>query len=113
MANTEPATVDTQLAEYRARWEQRHPDQAARPEDFRAAYQFAWDLAHTPGIQYGRSWADVGPEFQRQWFLHGNGLSWESASDLMREVWEDASDRGHRILEGDQRAPQPERHARA
>ena len=55
MANTEPATVDTQLAEYRARWEQRHPDQAARPEDFRAAYQFAWDLAHTPGIQYGRA----------------------------------------------------------
>jgi hypothetical protein len=111
MANTEQATADAQLAAYWARWQQRHAGEVAAEQDIAAAYHFASDLAHTTGIQYGRSWADIAPEFQRQWLLHGSGLSWASASDLMREVWEDASNGGRRILEGDRQAP--EHHARA
>ncbi|HLH21848.1 MAG TPA: hypothetical protein VK066_04965 [Chloroflexota bacterium] len=110
MADDDRAAEDAGLAEYRARWEQRHAGQGEHWEDYAAAYRFARDLAHTPGIEYGRSWADVAPEFQRQWTLHGSGQSWDSVADLMREVWEDASDDGRLLLEGEHRAPEPERH---
>jgi hypothetical protein len=112
MAETDREGWDAKLADYRARWEQRHAGEGGRWEDYAPAYQLAWELSHTPGIEYGRSWADVAPEFQRQWLLRGNGMSWERVEPLMREVWEDVTDGGRLIVEGERRAPEPERHPR-
>ncbi|HEY7064410.1 MAG TPA: hypothetical protein VII06_23230 [Chloroflexota bacterium] len=112
MADQAHDTWDAQAAEYRARWEQRHAAEGGRWEDYAPAYALAWRLAHTPGIEYGRSWADVAGEFERRWEQQGSTLPWERVSALMREVWAEVTDDGRRILGGEHRAPTPERHAR-
>ena len=113
MVDHDRDSKDAALAAYRARWEQRAAANGRHGADYGPVAELAWNLAHTTGIQYGRSWADVAPEFERQWVRRDRGPGWDSVAELMREVWEDASDHGRRILEGDRRAPEPERHAPA
>lgn len=110
MQGRDAAGWDAQAARYRAAWERDQAGQGGSWDEIAPAYRLAWDLAHTPGLEYGRSWADVAPEFERQWARHGSGLGWERAGAVMRHVWEDVTNNGRVILEGDQRAPQPERH---
>ena len=108
MPETNRDSWDEKLVDYRAHWEQHYGRQGARWDEYEAAYRYAWELANTPGIQYGRSWADVEPEFQRGWQTQGSGLGWETVRDLMHDVWDEATSGGSKILEGDQRAPEPE-----
>ncbi len=113
MGQASPASWDDKQSEYRQRWEERYAGQGGRWDDYAAAYQYAWTLAHTPGLRYGRSWSDVEPEFQRGWLERGNAPAWEAVRALMRDVWNDVTDGGRDSVEGDQPAAQRERASRA
>src|SRR5579864_5879569 len=77
---------------YRQRWQQRYGSSGARWEDAEPGYRYGYNMRSQPQYR-GRSWADVEPEFQRDWTQRNPGTPWDSAKESVRESWENTTGR--------------------
>ena len=77
---------------YRERWQQRYGSTGARWEDAEPGYRYGYNMRSQPQYR-GRSWADVEPEFQRDWSQRNPGTPWDRAKESVRESWENTTGR--------------------
>jgi len=77
---------------YRQSWQQRYGTTGDRWEDVEPGYRYGHEMRSRPEYR-GRTWADVEPEFQRDWTKRNPGKPWDGASGSIRETWEDTTNR--------------------
>jgi uncharacterized protein (TIGR02271 family) len=72
----------------RAAWTNRYGgSNAARWEEHEPRYRYGWEAAANPSYQ-GRDWSEIEADLQRDWSTRYSNISWEEASDAVRDAWE-------------------------
>src|SRR5262245_46019964 len=75
---------------YESRWRERYGT-TGRFEDYEPAYEYAFEMRSDPRYG-GRNWAEVEPEFRRDWEGRHHDKPWDRFGRNIREAWEDAWD---------------------
>lgn len=83
-------TWDQVMPTYRQRWQQRYGSAGGRWEDYEPGYRYGHELRNRPEYR-GRQWAQVEPDFERDWTQRNPSSPWSHVRDSVRDTWENAT----------------------